>query len=125
MSGMPASRLQYQALINALERAPGNELSPEEVRQVLQIADKRNLGRAMLRPIELGICHRVGRGSRCFYRAGVDPAVEVQDLGDFNAVLYLDGTLNMSGVPLDDDGDPLLTPAMARALKALLNGSNL
>ena len=125
MSGQPASRIHYQALIDALERAPENELSPEEVRQVLKIADKRNLGRAMLRPIELGICYRVGRGSRCFYRAGRDPALAEHDLGEFNAMKYLDGTVSMSGVPVDDDGDPFLTPAMARALKALLNGTNL
>lgn len=119
--GHTANADDFTPLLQAMSR-DGGEWPADKVREFLGIDDRKNLARAVKFALEHDLMHRRRSGPKAFYIVGPDPTSSAY-IGKFNAVVYLDGTLNMSGVSLDEEGDPLLNRAQAAALKRLLNGT--
>lgn len=118
-------RKHFAPLLDAMAQA-GGSLSASEMLPVMGITDKRNLARSLRPAVSAGLIKQVSKGWRSRY-AIVRPLAPLDDEPapppqKFNACVYLDGTVSMSGVEYDDDGDPILTPKNAAALKRLLNG---
>lgn len=118
--GYATDEATYAPLVRELE-AHGGELPAPRVQEFLGISDPRNMARHLQRAIELDLLHRVRQGAKSFYRAGPDPD-STERLGDFEPVLYGDGTLVLRNCPLNADDVPQLNRAQASRLKRLLTG---
>jgi hypothetical protein len=64
---------RFAPLLAAMEAA-GGELPAPDVRELLEVPDKRNLGRAVLPAIAAGLLHRRREGPNAVYVVGADPA---------------------------------------------------
>lgn len=121
-------RKHFAGLLLAMQEA-GGRMSAAQVREALGQQDKSNLARRLRPAIDAGLIERTGSGWRSAFALceGVDltnlEQEQEQPAVQFEPALYGDGTLVLTGCPLDTDGDPCLSRAQAARVKALLNGS--
>jgi hypothetical protein len=111
---------RFAPLLAAMEAA-GGELPATDVRELLKIPDKRNLGRAVLPAIEAGLLHRRREGANAVYVVGADPASE-HHVGEFEPVLHGDGVLVLLNCPMNANDTPQLSRAQTALVKRLLTG---
>lgn len=111
----------FRPLIEAIEAEGVREWPAPRVQEFMQIPDKKNLARAMGWAIEHGLLHNRREGPRSYYVLGPDPTAPEQ-LGEFEPVLFGDGTLILQNCPLNEHDEPQLNRAQAARLKRLLSG---
>lgn len=112
------------ALLAAIRASGTDRWQASKVAEWLGTQPK-NLGARLRFAVQSGQLVRTHEGRNWWYVIGDGQPVvdEPADVGDFEPILYGDGTLVLSACPVDDNGVPTLSAGHAALLKRLLNGA--
>jgi hypothetical protein len=109
-------------LLAAIRASAELRLHCNEVAKLMG-CDGRNVSARLSFALEHGLVHRVTEGRNTFYAEGPNPNAHGDDeVGDFEPILFGDGTLVLQNCPMTEEGVPQLGRAHARLVKRLLSG---